>query len=48
MCELLGFSSAVPTDISEHLSIFFSHSVKHPHGWDLCVKTVAERCSESL
>ena len=35
MCELLGFSSAVPTDISEHLSTFFSHSVKHPHGWGL-------------
>lgn len=35
MCELLGFSSAVPTDISEHLGTFFSHSVKHPHGWGL-------------
>ncbi len=35
MCELLGFSSAEPTDISEVLRKFFSHSIKHPHGWGL-------------
>ena len=35
MCELLGFSAAEPEDIREQLEEFFSHSVRHPHGWGL-------------
>ncbi len=35
MCELFGFSSKEPRDIRQPLKEFFSHSVKHPHGWGL-------------
>ncbi len=35
MCELLGFTSAKPTDISDYLLEFFSHSIRHPHGWGI-------------
>lgn len=35
MCELLGFTSAKPEDISDYLRAFYSHSDKHPHGWGL-------------
>jgi len=35
MCELLGFTSAKNTDISDYLRTFYSHSVKNPHGWGL-------------
>lgn len=35
MCELFGFSSKEPRDIREPLREFFSHSIKHPHGWGL-------------
>jgi len=35
MCELLGFSANTPTDIRPYLKTFFSHSVKHPHGWGM-------------
>lgn len=35
MCELLGFTSAKNTDISDFLRTFYSHSVRHPHGWGL-------------
>lgn len=35
MCELLGFTSAKYTDISGYLRIFFSHSIKNPHGWGM-------------
>ncbi len=35
MCELLGFSSSQPLDISGYLESFFSRSVRHPHGWGI-------------
>lgn len=35
MCELFGFSSEKGFAINEYLNEFFSHSVKHPHGWGL-------------
>ena len=35
MCELFGFSSEKEFAINEYLNEFFSHSVKHPHGWGL-------------
>ena len=35
MCELFGFSSAQETDIREYLTIFFSHGIRHPHGWGM-------------
>ena len=35
MCELLGFTSARNTDISDYLRTFFSHSDKNPHGWGI-------------
>ena len=35
MCELLGFTSARNTDISDYLRTFFSHSDKNPHGWGM-------------
>ena len=35
MCELLGFSSKAPADVREYLKVFYSHSVRHPHGWGL-------------
>ena len=35
MCELFGFSAAGPTDIRAELREFYSHSVRHPHGWGM-------------
>ena len=35
MCELFGISAREPVDASEYLSEFFSHSVRHPHGWGI-------------
>ena len=35
MCELIGFSAAEPENIKEQLVEFYSHSVRHPHGWGL-------------
>ena len=39
MCELLGFTSARNTDISDYLRTFFSHSDKNPHGWGMMYET---------
>ena len=39
MCELLGFTSSEATDIREQLRGFFSHSVRHPHGWGMMYET---------
>ena len=39
MCELLGFTSARNTDISDYLRTFFSHSNKNPHGWGMMYET---------
>lgn len=35
MCELFGISAAKPIDARKYLKIFYSHSVRHPHGWGL-------------
>lgn len=35
MCELLGLSAKTPIDVREYLKTFYSHSVRHPHGWGL-------------
>lgn len=35
MCELFGLCSNSPIDVREYLNTFFSHSVRHPHGWGL-------------
>lgn len=35
MCELLGISASNPIYCNKILKDFFSHSVKHPHGWGL-------------
>lgn len=39
MCELFGFSSGKSCELNAYLKEFFSHSVRHPHGWGLaCVE----------
>lgn len=43
MCELLGFTSAKNTDISDYLRTFFSHSVRHPHGWGMMYECDGKR-----
>lgn len=35
MCELLGFSAKTPMELDSYLKVFYSHSVRHPHGWGL-------------
>jgi glutamine amidotransferase len=35
MCELFGLSAKTPVDVREYLKVFYSHSVRHPHGWGL-------------
>ncbi len=35
MCELFGISAAEPVSPAEYLKEFFSHSVRHPHGWGM-------------
>lgn len=35
MCELLGFSARKATDIRPFLETFYTHSIRHPHGWGL-------------
>ena len=35
MCELFGLSSKSPIDVRGYLTEFYSHSVRHPHGWGL-------------
>lgn len=35
MCELFGASFRVPFDLRNELHTFYSHSVKHPHGWGI-------------
>ena len=35
MCELLGASLARACDLRDYLKTFYSHSVKHPHGWGI-------------
>ena len=43
MCELLGFCSSEKTDIKEQLRTFFSHGVKHPHGWGMMSEAAGGR-----
>lgn len=35
MCELFGFTSEKERDLRPYLSEFYSHSVRHPHGWGI-------------
>lgn len=35
MCELLGYSGRHAADLRGYLKIFYSHSVRHPHGWGM-------------
>lgn len=38
MCEMFGVSAANNIRLNDKLKIFFSHSIRHPHGWGLaCV-----------
>lgn len=37
MCELLGFSAREKLRVNDYLKEFFSHSVRHPHGWGMAV-----------
>ena len=37
MWELLGFDSASEQDITGYMEEFYTHSVRHPHGWGLSV-----------
>ncbi len=37
MCELYGFSSAVPQTVNQELKEFFSHSYAHPNGWGMAL-----------
>ncbi len=37
MCELFGVCSRSRTDVSVPLREFFTHSVKHDHGWGMAV-----------
>lgn len=39
MCEILGFTSAKATDITDQLRSFYAHSVRHPHGWGMMRET---------
>ena len=43
MCELLGASLCRACDLSGYLKTFYSHSVKHPHGWGIMRFTNGER-----
>ncbi len=51
MCELFGFTSKHEKDLRNYLREFFSHSVRHPHGWGLAtfekgkVNTITEPVS---
>lgn len=38
MCELFGLSAHSPVNVRGYLNTFFSHSVRHPHGWGLMCK----------
>lgn len=38
MCELLGINTSSPIDPAPYLGEFFSHSVRHPHGWGVMRK----------
>ncbi len=35
MCELFGVSAETPVEVNDLLKEFFSHSVRHMHGWGL-------------
>ena len=37
MCQLFGASLSRKTELSGYLNEFFSHSVKHPHGWGMAL-----------
>ncbi|MBR1530620.1 MAG: class II glutamine amidotransferase [Eubacterium sp.] len=35
MCELFGFTSEHEADLRGYLTEFYSHSIRHPHGWGM-------------
>ena len=35
MCELLSVCTKKPIDVQSYLKSFYSHSIRHPHGWGL-------------
>lgn len=35
MCELFGFSGAMPRDLTRELRVFFSHEAQNPNGWGM-------------
>ena len=37
MCELFGFSGNTYKEMNDYLDVFYSHSVRHPHGWGLAI-----------
>ena len=37
MCELFGFSGNTYQEMNDYLDVFYSHSVRHPHGWGLAI-----------
>lgn len=39
MCELFGANLKQSRNLSEELKVFYSHSVKHPHGWGMMRKS---------
>lgn len=47
MCELFGISSQKKYHANEYLKNFFSHSVRHPHGWGLaCISGNNHQCEK--
>ncbi len=38
MCELLGVCTKTAVDVHGYMKEFYSHSVRHPHGWGLMRK----------
>ena len=35
MCELFGVNTSGKIQLNDLLSVFFSHGVRHPHGWGM-------------
>ena len=43
MCELFGITSSKPINPTEFLKVFYSHSVRHPHGWGIMYEENGKR-----
>ena len=46
MCELFGFTAREPMDLRGYLQEFYSHSVRHPHGWGIMREVHGQRLIE--